>query len=142
RIEAHYGRYMHGDAGQLALLGAGKGPRGGTEIRAVSGLRTETLPETFSPTPKSAGSTRRRGGDSNSRGLLTLAVFKTAALNRARPPLRQGPLSLHGRAAEQKSDASPQRRASAVVSGGSSGTPRRSKDEAEDRKSVAEGRRV
>ena len=64
-IEAHYGLYMHGDSGQLALLGAGKGPGGGTEIRAVSGLRPETLPETFSPTPKSAGSTRRRGGDSN-----------------------------------------------------------------------------
>src|SRR5206468_9996043 len=64
------------------------------QLPTVSGLGGAT----FREPSRNVEQTRRRGGDSNSRGLSTLAVFKTAAFNRARPPLPTGaqPLTRDG----------------------------------------------
>ena len=88
-IERHYGRYMHGDAAQLALLapGVARQPQAAQKL-SLRGREGETSGETFGAR---AGKRRRRKGGGGAirtpEGLSTLAVFKTAALNRARPPL-------------------------------------------------------
>jgi integrase len=96
-IERHYGRFMHSDAGQLAMLGPVRAAEP-VAVRAVAGRRgpsgpgarrrPETFPETFSRPAKNVEQTRRRGGDSNSRGRCRPGGFQDRCLQpgSATPP--------------------------------------------------------
>src|SRR5213080_5444951 len=70
----------------------------GVPIIAVHNEKTSTRVRIVNLGMELSPWAKRRGGDSNSRGLSTLAVFRTAAFNRARPPLpaRAPPLTRDG----------------------------------------------
>lgn len=87
-IERHYARYLHADAGQLALLGAAARRCRGRLRGAAPRPQPATFPETFSRPPKSASAAMRRGGDSNSRGPSDPGGFQDRCLKpgSATPP--------------------------------------------------------
>ena len=68
-IDEHYGKWLGDDGGQLAILTSGRIADEQSHLRAVSGLGSATFGETFPGASKSVEQARRRGGDSNSRGL-------------------------------------------------------------------------
>jgi len=68
-LDRHYGRWMGDDAGQLALLADDTPPMPDAPTRRTGGRRTGTFPGTSRAGSVSARPSKRRGGDSNSRGL-------------------------------------------------------------------------
>src|SRR5262249_6769897 len=89
-IDEHYGKWLGDDGGQLAILAPAK-QQEQPRARRFGPRRCNAWCNLSAGTEKAQAGQSGGGEIRTPEGVTTLAVFKTAALNRARPPLPGAP---------------------------------------------------